>query len=67
MLAARALRAIAGHAGRGLGARQATSTAAPDKVRAGFDHCVSQLREHDYENFLWVMQLPRVREGGEGV
>jgi hypothetical protein len=32
----------------------------PD-VRQAFSYCVDQVKKHDYENYLWIMQLPKVR------
>lgn len=36
------------------------SNGAPANVRQAFSYCVEQVKKHDYENFLWTMQLPKV-------
>jgi hypothetical protein len=38
----------------------ATATTAPDKLRQAFSYCVDQVRTHDYENYVWCTQLPKV-------
>ena len=38
-----------------------TPTATTDKIRQAFSYCVEQVRTHDYENYLWITQLPKVR------
>jgi hypothetical protein len=35
--------------------------ASADKLRQAFGHCVDQVRTHDYENYVWCTQLPKVR------
>lgn len=34
--------------------------AAPPDVRQAFSYCVDQVKKHDYENYLWITQLPKV-------
>lgn len=44
------------------GAASFASAAAPQPdLRQAFSYCVSQVKQHDYENYLWVTQLPKVR------
>lgn len=33
---------------------------APADIRKAFAYCVEQVKKHDYENYLWVTQLPKV-------
>ncbi|KAI3430645.1 hypothetical protein D9Q98_005238 [Chlorella vulgaris] len=35
------------------------SKRAPANVRQAFSYCVEQVKKHDYETFLWIMQLPK--------
>ncbi|EFN52015.1 hypothetical protein CHLNCDRAFT_27289 [Chlorella variabilis] len=32
---------------------------APADIRKAFAYCVEQVKKHDYENYLWVTQLPK--------
>ena len=32
----------------------------PQQVRLAFSYCVDQVKTHDYENWLWITQLPKV-------
>lgn len=44
------------------GAAQASAAqSGEERVRSAFSYCVNQVKKHDYENFLWVTQLPKVR------
>lgn len=31
-----------------------------DALRQAFSYCVTQVRSHDYENYVWCTQLPKV-------
>ena len=54
--ASRTLRAV-GHAAE---SRWCATATQPDKLRSAFNHCLSQLREHDYPNYVWAIQSPKV-------
>ncbi|KAK9845392.1 hypothetical protein WJX81_005412 [Elliptochloris bilobata] len=39
--------------------RACSSAAAVDKNRTALSYCVNQVRTYDYENFVWLIQLPK--------
>jgi hypothetical protein len=41
-------------------ASAASEPTTPEQLRQAFSYCVSQVKKHDYENYLWVTQLPKV-------
>lgn len=40
--------------------RAYSANAGTDGLRTALSYCVNQVRTHDYENYLWCIQLPRV-------
>lgn len=52
--------------GTAVAAGDAASKNNNDQIRQAFAYCVSQVQTHDYENYLWVAQLPKVRCVGGG-
>ena len=45
----------------------ASEPTTPEQLRQAFSYCVSQVKKHDYENYLWVTQLPKVGAGSPPV
>lgn len=57
-----ALAAVASGGAAPFSTAGAASAAAPQPdLRQAFSYCVNQVKQHDYENYLWVTQLPKVR------
>ena len=47
-------------------ASAASEPTTPEQLRQAFSYCVSQVKKHDYENYLWVTQLPKVGSCADG-
>lgn len=58
--AAAAARSATPAATAGFASAAAAAEPAPPDLRQAFSYCVSQVKKHDYENYLWVTQLAKV-------
>lgn len=54
-------RAASAASARPMATAAAFASNGSDALRQAFAQCAATVRDYDYENYLWAMQLPRVR------